>query len=59
MRLGDFDQEVHEKTVQWKNKKTGWTIEKDREQHKENWKLKDKKGGRIATLDGRGRIFGD
>ena len=57
--LGAFDQKVSGKSVQYKNAKTGWAIEKDDTNHKGDWKLKDKvNGNRKATLDKNGKILG-
>lgn len=55
--LGAFDQPVSGKTA-WKNKKTGWVIEKDTGGHGgRKWKLKNKKGARKASLAGDGKIL--
>ena len=55
--LGEFDIPVPGKTA-WKNKKTGWVIEKDTTGHGgRKWKLKNKKGDRKASLDGDGKIL--
>lgn len=57
--VGAFDQKVSgQQSVQYKNAKTGWTIEKDDTKHKGDWKLKDKQGKRKATLDKNGKILG-
>lgn len=37
----------------------GWTIDKDRDGHKgSKWKLKDKSGSRVGSLDGDGKVVG-
>lgn len=57
VNLGAFDQKVKGKKA-YKNKKTGWTVEKDTAGHGgRKWKLKDKNGKRVASLDGKGRIL--
>ncbi|CEP43732.1 MAG: hypothetical protein E6920_20710 [Clostridium sp.] len=56
--LGKFTDRVKKKNA-YKNPKTGWTIEKDRDGHKgSQWKLKDEKGRRRASLRGNGDIAG-
>ena len=55
--LDNFDQKVHGKTA-WKEK-GGWTIEKDTAGHGgRKWKLKDKSGNRVASLDENGKVLG-
>ncbi|XSD77058.1 RHS repeat domain-containing protein [Bacillus subtilis] len=55
--LGAFNQKVKGKKA-YKNPKTGWTIEKDNAGHGgRKWKLKDKSGKRVASLDGKGKIL--
>lgn len=55
--LGKFDQKVNGKTAY--KEKGGWTIEKDNAGHKgSKWKLKDKSGKRVASLDANGRVVG-
>ncbi|MCY8032009.1 hypothetical protein [Bacillus sonorensis] len=57
VNLGAFNQKVKGKKA-YRNKKTDWTIEKDNGGHGgRKWKLKDKSGKRIASLDGKGRIL--
>lgn len=55
--IGKFDQRLS-KGVR-KNSKTGWTIDPSTTSHKgDKWKLKDKKGNRVASLDSEGRVVG-
>lgn len=58
--LGSFDQKVNgQKRVAYKEK-GGWTIEKDNTQHGgRKWKLKNKSGGRVASLDENGKVLSD
>lgn len=57
VNLGKFTEKVKGKTA-YKDPKTGWTIEKDTAGHGgRKWKLKDKKGNRKASLDGKGKIL--
>ena len=54
--LGKFDQNVKGKNA--KKEKGGWEIEKDTSGHGgSKWKLKDKKGKRIASLDENGKVL--
>ena len=54
--LGKFDQNVKGKSA--KKEKDGWEIEKDTAGHGgSKWKLKNKKGKRIASLDENGKIL--
>ena len=54
--LGKFDQNVKGKNA--KKEEGGWEIEKDTAGHGgSKWKLKDKKGKRVASLDGNGKIL--
>ncbi len=55
--LGNFDQKVNGKTAY--KEKGGWTIEKDTAGHGGSaWKLKDKSGDRVASLDENGKVLG-
>ena len=57
VNLGLFNQNV--KGSKSKKEKGGWTIDKDTAGHKgSRWKLKDKKGNRTASLDGKGKVVG-
>ena len=41
------------------NEKGGWSISKDRDGHRgSEWKLKDTKGERVASLDKNGYVVG-
>ena len=54
--LGKFDQNVKGKNA--KKEKDGWEIEKDTAGHGgSKWKLKNKKGKRVASLDENGKIL--
>ena len=54
--LGKFDQNVKGKSA--KKEKDGWEIEKDTAEHGgSKWKLKNKKGERVASLDENGKIL--
>ena len=54
--LGQFDQNVKGKNA--KKEEGGWEIEKDTAGHGgSKWKLKDKKGKRVASLDENGKIL--
>ena len=54
--LGKFDQNVKGKSA--KKEEGGWEIEKDTAGHGgSKWKLKDKKGKRVASLDENGKIL--
>ena len=54
--LGQFDQNVKGKNA--KKEKGGWEIEKDHSGHGgSKWKIKDKKGKRVASLDEKGKIL--
>ena len=54
--LGKFDQKVKGKSA--KKEEGGWEIEKDNSGHGgSKWKLKDKKGKRIASLDENGKVL--
>ncbi|SHK65259.1 hypothetical protein [Tepidibacter formicigenes] len=56
--LGKFNQKVKGDKVAYKEK-GGWTIEKDTAQHGgRKWKLKDKRGRRVASLDENGKVLG-
>ena len=55
--LDNFDQKVNGKTSY--KEKGGWTIEKDTAGHGgRKWKLKDKSGNRVASLDENGKVLG-
>ena len=55
--LDNFDQKVNGKTAD--KEKGGWTIEKDTAGHGgRKWKLKDKSGNRVASLDENGKVLG-
>ncbi len=55
--LGKFDQRGNNGSR--KNKKTGWSIDKDTAEHKgSKWKLKDRIGRRKASLDENGKVLG-
>lgn len=57
VKVGDFNQKVSGKTAY--KEKGGWTIEKDTAGHGgRKWKLKDKSGNRIASLDENGKVLG-
>lgn len=57
VKIGDFNQKVFGKTAY--KEKGGWTIEKDTAGHGgRKWKLKNKSGDRIASLDENGKILG-
>ncbi|WP_026505843.1 hypothetical protein [Butyrivibrio sp. NC3005] len=57
VKVGDFNQPVSGKTAY--KEKGGWTIEKDTAGHGgRKWKLKNKKGDRIASLDENGKVLG-
>ena len=54
--LGKFDKNVKGKNA--KKEDGGWEIEKDTAGHGgSKWKLKDKKGKRVASLDENGKIL--
>ena len=54
--LGKFDQNVKGKNAKKEN--DGWEIEKDTAGHGgSKWKLKNKKGKRVASLDENGKIL--
>ena len=54
--LGKFDKNVKGKSA--KKEEGGWEIEKDTAGHGgSKWKLKNKKGERVASLDGKGKIL--
>ena len=54
--LGKFDQNVKGKNA--KKEEGGWEIEKDTSGHGgSKWKLKDKKGKRVASLDENGKVL--
>lgn len=54
--LRKFGQNVKGKNA--KKEEGGWEIEKDNAGHGgSKWKLKDKKGKRVASLDGNGKIL--
>ena len=54
--LGKFNEKVKGKNA--KKEEDGWEIEKDTAGHGgSKWKLKDKKGKRIASLDENGKIL--
>lgn len=56
VKIGDFNQKVNGKTAY--KEKGGWTIEKDTAGHGgRKWKLKDKSGERIASLDENGKVL--
>lgn len=55
--LDNFNQKVNGKTAY--KEKGGWTIEKDTAGHGgRKWKLKDKSGNRVASLDENGKVLG-
>ncbi|EJA6785389.1 hypothetical protein MWV98_001387 [Clostridioides difficile] len=55
--IGKFDKKL--KNGVRESSKTGWKIDPDRAGHKgSKWKLKDKKGNRVASLDSEGRVVG-
>ena len=54
--LGKFNQKVKGKTAY--KERGGWVIDKDETGHKGKWKLKDKKGERVGTLDENGKVLG-
>ncbi|MFF2794945.1 hypothetical protein [Lysinibacillus xylanilyticus] len=55
--LGKFTEKVKGKTA-YKDPKTGWEIDKDTAGHGgKKWKLKDKAGDRVASLDEKGKIL--
>ena len=55
--LDNFNQKVNGKTAY--KEKGGWTIEKDTAGHGgRKWKLKDKSGKRVASLDENGKVLG-
>lgn len=55
--LGKFDRKVKNKTEY--KEKGGWSISKDRDGHRgSEWKLKDTKGKRVASLDKNGYVVG-
>ncbi len=57
VKVGDFNQKVSGKTAYKEN--GGWTIEKDTAGHGgKKWKLKNKSGDRIASLDENGKVLG-
>uniref|UniRef100_UPI00273A2961 hypothetical protein n=1 Tax=Helicobacter cholecystus TaxID=45498 RepID=UPI00273A2961 len=58
--LGNFSrrQKRHKDDPIYVDPKTGWSVEKDKAQHKGKWKLKDKQGKRKATLDENGKVVG-
>ena len=54
--LGKFDQKVKGKSA--KKEEGGWEVEKDTSGHGgSKWKLKDKKGKRVASLDENGKVL--
>lgn len=58
VKLGNFKQKVKGKTAY--KESGGWVIDKDNAGHGgRKWKLKDKSGKRIASLDGNGKILGE
>ncbi|MGG4144694.1 hypothetical protein ABEW34_16390 [Paenibacillus algorifonticola] len=55
--LDKFSESVKGK-VAYKEPKTGWTIEKDTAGHGgRKWKLKNKSGDRVASLDENGKVL--
>ena len=57
VKMGEFNQKVKGKTAY--KEKGGWSIEKDRDGHKgSEWKLKNEKGERKASLKGNGEVVG-
>ena len=55
--LGKFKNKVKGKNAY--KESGGWSIEKDTAGHGgRKWKLKNKKGERVASLDGNGKILG-
>ncbi|GFN31073.1 hypothetical protein [Paenibacillus xylaniclasticus] len=55
--LDKFTDKVNGK-VAYKEPKTGWTIEKDTAGHGgRKWKLKNKSGDRVASLDENGKVL--
>lgn len=58
--LGKFTEKVSGNSVKYKDPKSGWSVEKDTAGHGgREWKLKDKNGNRVGSLDGSGRILAD
>lgn len=56
VRLGDFDRKVPGKKAY--RESGGWTIEKDTAGHGGSyWKLKNKSGDRVASLDQNGKVL--
>lgn len=57
VKVGNFNQKVSGRTAY--KEKGGWTIEKDTAGHGgRKWKLKNKSGKRVASLDENGRVLG-
>ena len=58
---GKFTEKVRGRSA-WKDPKTGWVIEKDATNHygydgtQKKWKIFDKKGNRIGSLNGSGKV---
>lgn len=58
VKIGEFKQKVKGQTAY--KEKGGWSIDKDQAGHGgRKWKLKNKSGKRIASLDGNGKVLGD
>lgn len=58
VNLGKFKNKVKKKTAY--KESGGWMIDKDNAGHGgRKWKLKDKSGKRIGSLDGNGKVLGD
>lgn len=57
VKMGEFNRKIKGKTGY--KEKGGWSIEKDRDGHKgSEWKLKNEKGQRKASLKGNGEVVG-
>ena len=62
VNTGKFTQKVRGKQ-EWKDPKTGWSIEKDNARHRgydgstKVWKIKDIKGRRIGSLNSNGKVI--
>ena len=55
--IGEFDTRLS-KGVR-KNNKTGWTLDPSTSSHKgDKWKLRNRSGDRVASLDSEGRVVG-
>ncbi|MGL5972563.1 MAG: hypothetical protein ACRCZK_02415 [Oscillospiraceae bacterium] len=62
VNVGRFTKKTRGKQ-EWKDPKTGWSIEKDTSGHRgydrsiKKWKIKDKKGKRIGSLNSNGKVI--